>query len=494
MLDTAVNLSEVEVDEIELVSSLCRESFEDFVKEFWSEIIGDELHWNWHMGVICQELQLVAERVFAGLPKLYDLVINVPPGTSKSTLVSIMYPAWMWTRMTRCQFIGASYSFDLAMDLSRKCRTLVNCEKYKKYFPEVEWSDAQDTKQHFVNTKGGWRFAVGSNGQITGFHAHVMVVDDPIDPRKVVSERILNETNRWMRETLPSRATNRDITPMILVMQRLHQNDPTAQMIEGRKRVRRLCLPASCEFPVFPEELKAFYIDDLLDPKRLPRHILTEAEFDQGPFAYAGQYGQSPLPIAGMLFKVDRIQMGSAIVDKCNPIKKTVRFWDKAATQGGGAFSVGVRMSLTMSNHLIIEDVIRVRVDSAAREQLIRKTAELDGKHILIGIEQEGAGGGKQSAEMSVRNLLGWKVEVLYPKGDKTMRADPFSVQVNNGSVYMIEGPWNQFLLQELMHFPESTYKDQVDACSGAFTLLAGYRRKVGALRPKAGRTRHEEN
>jgi hypothetical protein len=126
------------IDEVGLASAMCRESFKDFVREFWDTLIADDLYWNWHMEFLCDEMQKIAERVFRWEEREYHEVVNVPPGTSKSSIASIFFPAWVWTRMPHAQIIGGSYSHNLALELSRKCRIVVNSEKYRRYIPEIK--------------------------------------------------------------------------------------------------------------------------------------------------------------------------------------------------------------------------------------------------------------------------------------------------------------------------------------------------------------------
>src|SRR5690606_25616452 len=109
-----------------------------FMKGMWEVIVPESPIWNWHIEYICNELQTVAERVFEGKPKLYDLIINLPPGMSKSSIISIFFPAWVWTRMPTARIISASYSYPLAYDLSRKCRDVIKSDKYRTLFPDIK--------------------------------------------------------------------------------------------------------------------------------------------------------------------------------------------------------------------------------------------------------------------------------------------------------------------------------------------------------------------
>lgn len=325
--------AELKFSEDELLATLCRKSYFRFVQEMWDTVVPERPVWNWHLQEMCDRIQVMCERVFFGRPKVYDLCTNVPPGMSKSLVHSVMLPAWCWTRMPSFKFIGASYSYPLAQELSVKTRDVVMSDKYHKLFPTVTLREDQNTKGHFKTLQGGGRYAVGVNGSVTGFHAHLIVVDDPLDPNQAASLADLNAANRWIRETLPSRKVDKTVVPMILVMQRLHQDDPTAQMVK-RGGVFRLCLPATDEDPVRPARLKAKYVKGLLDPVRLPRKTLEETEQEMGEVAYAAQYRERPSPPGGAMFKV-----GGKWTDEKTHVRgltasvkftKLVRFWDKA--------------------------------------------------------------------------------------------------------------------------------------------------------------------
>lgn len=471
-----------QLSEDALMASICRGSFYDFLKTFWSVMVPEAPVYNWHIPLLCAEAQDLCERVFRGEPKQHDVVVNIAPGTTKSTILSVALPAWVWTRMPSFRTICGSYSYPLAMDLSRKSRDVVNSDLYKRLFPDVELRLDQNTKGYFSNTKGGMRYSVGIGGSVMGMHAHLIIVDDPLDPTQAISELELKTCNHWMREVLPSRKVNKAVTPTLLVMQRLHQDDPTALFVSRAKRkpVRLVCLPARLTEDVSPPELRKFYQDGLFDPVRMPAAVLKEAEEDLGQYGFAGQFLQNPVPPGGGMFKTDRIKRmnptGITWVRRC-------RFWDKGGTSGGGAYTAGVLMGVDTIGRYWLLDVQRFQKDSAEREMEIRKVASQDGYGVVIGLEQEGGSGGKESVETSVRGLAGHKVRVQKvgkAEGGKVDRADPFSVQVNYGNVCMVPGHWNEAYVDELKHFPTSTYMDQVDASAGAFNQLFRKKRICG--------------
>lgn len=480
-----MNSRDMVFDEYDVLRSICKDSFYEFLKEFWQIIISEKPVLSWYIKYICDELQGIAERVFEGKPKKYDLIINIPPGCTKSTICSIMYPAWIWTRMPTAKIIGASYSFDLAMDLSRRCRDIINCEKYQKTWPEIKLREDQNAKSFFINTMKGFRIAVGTGG-ITGYHGHFIIVDDPLNPTEAISEAHLKAANTWMSETLSTRKVDKALTPTILIMQRLHQNDPTESMLSRAARegsIKHICLPAELSQHIKPPSLAKYYVSKLLDPVRLSKEVLNENKKQLGEYGYAGQFGQYPIPMGGGMFKTNRIhfELPPPENDTRKWIKQ-VRYWDKAGTAGGGMFTVGVKMGEDVQHRFWILDVRRGQWDSSKRESVIKETAIADGRHISIAIEQEPGSGGKESAESTIRNLAGWKVIIDKPVGDKIMRADPFSVQVNNGNVYMKPAPWNQDYLDEMKFFPYSKYKDQIDATSGAFAQLTKIKKVIGGF------------
>jgi predicted phage terminase large subunit-like protein len=460
-----------------------------FLQYFWPIVSPHTFQPNWHIEYLCKELEKVAQRVGDRQPRLYDVIINVPPGTTKTLCVSVIFPVWCWTRWHWMKFITASYSERLALEGADFCRDIVKSDLFRATYPEIGIKDDKDTKSNFKIVKkvsglseghgsklllGGGRYSTSVGATITGFHGDILIIDDPLNPTQAASDVQLAIANQWMEQSLPTRKTDKDITPTILIMQRLSQNDPSGHWLDKQKEnIKHICLPGEIrnyEKFLKPVELKKFYDNDLLDKNRLSWKVLKDLETDLGQYGYAGQIGQNPTPPGGGMFKVDRFSIVNTI-DR-SKIVKTVRYWDKAGTQGGGAYTVGVKMSLLIDGKWIVEDVRRGQWSSELREQIIRDTAVADGIGVVIWVEQEPGSGGKESAENTIRNLSGFSTYAEKPTGDKTSRADPFSVQVNNGSVLLLYGIWNKNYIDELRFFPFSTFKDQTDASSGAFGRL----------------------
>ena len=478
------------LDEDKLTAKICRDDFYEFVAEFWDVIIESEPVFNWHIPYLCKGLQVVAERVFRSEPKKYDVVVNISPGTTKSTIVSVMYPAWIWTRMPSAQIISGSYAHTVSMDMSVKSRQIIESDKYQRLFPELRLSEYQNTKHYYANTKKGWRYAAGVGGAVTGKHAHFLLVDDPLNPLEAASKAGLKKANDWISKTLLSRKVDKSVTPTIMIMQRLHQEDCTDFFInrEGT-RVKHVCLPAKLpnendkRVKVLPDILRKRYVDGLMDPVRLSKTVLAEARADLGEYGYASQYDQTPVPEGGGMFEVDKIK--KVAPEKVPPISEfemIMRFWDKAASSNDGDYSVGVKMGKDKHGRFWILHVARGQWGTFERERRIKLHAEMDGSDVYVGIEQEPGSGGKDSTQSSIKNLAGYVVRVGKPTGDKVLRADSFSVQVNAGNVLAVEGPWLKDYLEELSYFPYSKHDDQVDGSSGGFSILAKGKTRVGGL------------
>jgi len=472
---------------------LCRRSFRYFLEYYWSEVSQDEFLGNWHIDLMCDELQHIAQCVYKKYTRKYDLVINVPPGTTKSITCSIMFPVWVWTWWHSARFITASYSSTLSLEAAEYSRELIRSKKFREMYPELEIKSDKDTKGNYriVKTEasgnmflGGNRFSTSVGATLTGFHGHFLLVDDPLNPTQAASEKELDIANFWMTNTLSTRKTDKRVSTTVLVMQRLHQIDPTGDALDHRaEEIKHISLPGEIrEFKdaLKPPELISYYKDDLLDPVRMPWEVLYSMKKTLGQYGYSGQVGQVPVPPGGGMFKVDKFVFIDSAASLLKPylIRGCIRYWDKAGTEGvdKGAATAGVKMykvETGIRQHaFVITDVKRGWWAAEQREKVIRSTAEADGQECVIYHEQEPGSGGKDSASATTRNLSGYTAIADRPTGDKVSRADPYSVAVNEGVVYLLRGEWNKDFTEEHRFFPFSKYKDQVDAASGAFTKL----------------------
>lgn len=500
----------------QILAALCRESFFDFLKTFWSVVVPEDPVWNWHIEYLCGELQASAERLFKGLPREHDVVVNQSPGTSKSTVVSVMFPAWLWTRMPECRVITASYAHALALDLARKSRDVIKSDLYRKLFPEVVIRPDQDTKAHYVNDRGGDRFSVGVNGSVTGMHAHFLIVDDPLDPNQALSEAEMRNADNWMRQTLPSRKVNKAASVTVLVMQRLHALDPTGVWLEesqkpGAAPLKHICLPARLppleHDNVRPVELRERYVDGLMDPVRMPESTLRDLEL-RSAYAFAGQFMQSPSPIGGGLFRETYFNNRTVAAPYH---AKRIRAWDRAATSEEGCYTVGTLIAKSADGDYYVEDVVRGRWEPLERNRVMLATALRDRARYgpgrnepMIYIERELGSAGKDAWKSIARALAGFPVFESSVTGSKELRATPWAAQLAAGNVYIVDNgesagngkpTWDiEAWVREHVEFPNGKFVDQVDSVSLGFNLLAGQRKLEGVLRTLSVRDRRQKS
>lgn len=483
LVETAV--AQISRDHTRIEAEVCRRSLFTFVQAFWSTIIQAEPVWNWHIPYLCRDIQRVISRAAQGKPKLYDVIYNIPPGETKSTLVVQMAPAWAWTNWPWMRFLCGSYSGDLATEHGGLCKDIVSSEKYQRMYPDLKLRRDHDARSNFRLVTGGQRMATSVGGTSTGKHAHVIMVDDPLNPYEATSDVKIKTANTWMDQTLSTRKVDKKVVPTILVMQRLAENDPTGNWVGKKgKRVHHICLPGQCrDYEVKPEILRGYYKDDLLDPQRMDWSVLNDMYLDLGEYGFAGQVGQNPSPPSGGMFKIGKLEQ--RIVDlPPAKLRRVVRYWDKAGTEGGGAYTAGVKMAEMANGDFVIMDVVRGQWGPDKRERMIRDTAEEDGRRVRVFVEQEPGSGGKDSAYATLKTLSGFSAFADRPTGDKIYRADPLASRINGGHVYLLKGTWNKAFIDELRLFPNGTYKDQVDGASGAFSKLFK-RKRAGALRPR---------
>lgn len=454
---------------LDLEREACRRSLTTFTREAWPVLEpGQPYKEGWHVGAICEHLQAVSEG------QITRLLINVPPGTMKSTLVSVMWPAWEWGPINKpfMRFIGASHEQGLAVRDAVKMRRLITSDWYQERWPIGLTSD-QNEKTYYENAHTGFRQACAVKS-MTGRRGDRVAWDDPHSVEAALSDADRATALRVFQETLPTRLNNPDTSAIVIVMQRLHEDDVSGFIMAGDYGYEHLMLPM--EFETERRCVTSIGFSDprteegeLLFPERFPREVVERDKKVMGSHAVAGQFQQRPAARGGAMFQWEKVQ----IVKAAPRMLKMVRYWDKAGTAGGGAYTAGVLMGQGEDGLFYILDVIRGQWAAAKREPTIKAIAQLDGVGVDIWIEQEPGSGGKESAESTVLNLAGYTIRAERATGDKALRAEPLSVQVEAGNVRVLEGPWNKDYFDEMKLFPNSKYKDQIDASSGAFNKLS---------------------
>lgn len=474
-----INLPSLDEIEFEIDRQVSKESFAEFAKRAWHVIEpATNLKWGWAMQAICDHLQAVTEG------KIQFLVMNVPPGTSKSTLASVLWPAWeMGPReMPYRKYLSTSHSKDLAIRDNVKCRNLMQSEWFQKRWPII-FSSAQNTKEKFETKNFGFRQAAAFT-KMTGIRGDRIILDDPLAVHSGNSEADLLDAELAFRETLPSRVTD-DKAAIVIIMQRIHSRDTTGLILDLGLPYDLLCIPMlyeperKCKTSIGWEDPRT-EPGELMFPERFPKEQVDSLEETLGSYAFAGQYQQNPVPREGGLFNFSWFE-NKSIPAGTEKVVTWVRGWDLAATVNQRSdWTVGVKLGFTKEKKVIIGDVVRRKLTSQGVRLLIKQTALIDGPSCFISLPKEPGAAGQAWKDQLIKDLHGYVAYFTPDTGDKATRAQPFAAQVEAGNVYFYEAPWNQDYIAELCIFPGGKFDDMVDASTRAYAEILRKTKRPG--------------
>lgn len=442
----------------------CKESLFEFIKSFWDVIIKEKPVFNWHIEFLCSELEILAKNVVARAKKLYDLIINIPPGTTKSTVVTIMFPVWLWTQDPTLRIITNSYSGDLSVEHASKSKDIIESDKFKTLFPEIRIRKDKSGKGAYENTKTGARYSTSTGGTITGKHAHIIINDDPLNVKQSESD-VMRKIANDHTKTLASRKVNKENTPVITIMQRLHENDVTGYLLSKKSEsIRHICLPAELSDNVFPPEVKKLYINGLLDTSRLNHSVLNEARVDLGTRGYAGQYDQNPVADGGNIIKKTWFQFTDRLsferLQERNPI---VFFMDTAFTEKNENDPTGVIATCKIGNRIFISNATKVLKEFPELIKFIPNYVQAHGYTDDSTIRIEPKANGKsvvqQLRDTSMLNVT----ETESPSDSKITRLYSVSPIIESGRVVLVQEGWNDDFLDEICGFPNKMHDEYVD-------------------------------
>lgn len=401
--------------------------------------------------------------------------VHMPPRHGKSELVSRYFPAWFLGSFPDRRIILASYGDEFAADWGRKVRDVVEEFGAPLFGIRVRADSSAADRWDLAGRDGGMK-TTGVGGSLTGRGAHLLLIDDPVkNAREAQSATIRRVHWEWYQSTAYNRLEPGGA--IVLIMTRWHEDDLGGRIREQARqsgeRWEVLNLPALAEEgdPLSRPEGEPLW------PARFGREELTRIRATVGSYYWSAQYQQKPTPREGGMFKAEWLPCGLG----AGPDADRVRYWDRAATQDDGDYTVGLLMAREPVGTYVVEDVVRGRWSSGRRDDVIRKTAESDATRypgkIRIWGEQEPGSGGKDAALAFVKLLEGFSARTEPATGDKATRAEPFAAQAEAGHVRLARGAWVAAYRDELCNFPFGTHDDQVDASSGAFNKLAMTRR-----------------
>ena len=477
-------------------------SLAEFVGAAWSIVESTPLVWNWHMDAICDHVQAQLERGNEGKPKVQKLLINVPPGTSKSLILNVFTPAWMWLWSPSWRVICASANPRIVLRDSVKCRDLILSEWYKKTFkPRWKLADDQNAKGSYKNTRGGWRVSFGAgSSSITGEHADALIVDDLLDASEAHSKQARDTINNWWDQAAGNRLNSLKTDTCTMIMQRLHEEDPSGHVL-SKGDWEHLSIPMEFE-TVRPCKCKSCvrgltFLDwkdprtvegELLFPERFPAEVLASELRRLGSAGYAGQMQQRPASAEGNMFRKEwwrfftrynvthpRPQGATQIPARFVPV--TQRFslllqsWDCSFKDLTSSDFVCGGLIGAIGADLFVLDIFWEQAGFTRTCDAILKMRKDWPQARLILIEDKA--NGTAVIEVLQKKIPG--VVAIEPKGGKEARAAAAVPTVEAGNVYLPEGaPWLERWFTEFGGFPLTKHDDAVDMLSQAVLRLEG--------------------
>jgi predicted phage terminase large subunit-like protein len=445
----------------DILAAALRQDLGTFIAKVFATVSpGDNYLHNWHIDAAVDALMQIHHG------KNRRLIVTQPPRSLKSICTSVAFVAWSIGHDPSKRFACVSYSHEHAASFARQFRTVVTSDWYRALFPSVRFS--KDTETECVTTQGGGRFAVPVGGSFTGRGADVIIIDDPMKADDAQSEKARRAVNDWYATTLMSRLDDKQTGAIILVMQRLHEDDLAGRLLRDDGWYH-LNLPAIAEndqeIPIGPGVVHRCRKGDALHPAREPLELLDEIRRAMGSLTFSAQYLQRPVPLEGNLVKRDWIKWYDRAPPRSTGVQ-VVQSWDVASTTGDVRdWSVCTTWLIIKRSYYLL-DVWRGRLEfPQLKHKLIALAREHSPNRILI--EQAGPGL-HLIQEFKANPAAGVPMPIgIKPVGDKLWRMEAQCARFEAGQVYLPrEAPWLSEFLHEILSFPNTRYDDQIDSVS----------------------------
>jgi predicted phage terminase large subunit-like protein len=420
------------------------------------------------------------------------VIVNMPPRHMKSTLASVLYPAWRLGRDPTTKVLAASYSDDLAHALSSQTRTVMRSALYRALFPKTVLD--KTAVDHIKTTAGGYRFATAIGSVVTGFGADLAIIDDPMQPQDAASERVKQKVRSWVSESLLTRFNDPSRGALILVMHRLAPDDLSTTLEPEADCVLRLPLVAETKesIAIGGREVMCREPGDVLNPERFDAKKVDDLRQSLPSFVWASQYQQRP--IAGGTGMLSIETFARFDLEKPPKFELKIHSWDVAATMTGNA-SVGTEWGLAKNDAgedaLFLTRVISLRLElPQVKAAILAENAKA--KPSLIVIDERGVGLGLAQSlrHDGLRNMLtsdatsaalDFGSRGTHPSDSKIERFGKATLRIASHTVLIPHAaPWLDRFLYEVAAFPNIRDDDQVDSMT---QLVANFERAVRCAR-----------
>ncbi|NCB49383.1 MAG: hypothetical protein EOM53_01700 [Alphaproteobacteria bacterium] len=457
------------MNEQQMLYAMLRDDFKLFTIKVFNEVSGGaEYKDNWHIDVICEAIMDMMEG------KNNRLIVNIPPRNMKSIIGSIALPAFLLGHNPKTKIICVSYADDLSTKFANDCRNILQSYWFKEMFPATRLSQSRKSISDFETTAGGGRFATSIGGVLTGRGADWIIIDDPLKPAEAMSDTQREKVNEWYKSTLYSRLDDKETGKIILIMQRLHQNDLTRYLLGHSNNFRHIKLPAIAEYDeawkIFrrsSQKVKIFtrQCGEALHPARESIDVLLETQRTISDYAYAGQYQQAPVPLEGGIIKRNWFHT----YENLPILREIIISWDLASKTGtSNSYSAGIILGIG-KDKIYQLDCIKFRAEFPELvQEVIDINQQMKDKYkVSVTTLIEDASAGTQVIQY-IKNGRHFTPVEIRPNQDKKVRLEGVSAYIKDGTILFPNerGPWWDDFADELTTFPNSTFSDQCDAFS----------------------------
>ena len=460
---------------------LCRRSLRHFVRVFWHAVEPSrDLTPGWVIDAICEHLMAVTDG------DISRLIINCPPGCSKSLLTQVFWPAWEWgaRKMPSTRYVCMAYAQGLTVRDNVRFIQLITSPLYREWYGDVFGLSSNEAgKIKLANDKTGWKIASSVQGTVTGERGDRLILDDPNSVSDVESEAIRSSTNQFLREVMPTRLNDPATSAIVCIQQRTHEEDATGTLLDLGEWVH-LMIPMEyepdrhCETEIGWSDPRSIE-GELCWPARFSEAVVRRDKQMLGPYASAGQFQQSPTVRGGAIIDRQWWQMWGD-PDAPTKVKMPAMSYVVAALDSGltakdssdpsalavlGVFDhpdTGkpcVMLMRSWDERLALHDLATRTVETCRRYKV---------DHLLI--ENKGAG---HPVAQEINRLFsgeGFGVVMIDPAmhgishASKVARAHSIVPSMADETVYSPNTSWAQKMIEQCAMFPRGSHDDLVDA------------------------------
>lgn len=469
-----------------------------FVRYFWKVLEPETpLVEGWALYAVCDHLEAVT------FGEITRLLINVPPGFMKSLLTDVFWPAWEWSAMGKphLRYVAFSYAAGLTERDNGKFRDLLVSPEFQEMWGK-KFKLRKIGEVKVTNNKTGSKFATSVEGIGTGERGDRVIVDDPHNVKEGESEKIRESTVAWFRESIQNRLNNMEESAIVVIMQRVHETDVSGTIIAEEMDYVHLMIPMEFD-PDRRCSTSIGWIDprtednELAWPERFPERVVDRLQYDLGPYAYVGQYQQSPTPRGGSIIKREYWQLWEG--EKLPPVEFVLVSCDTAYSKDqendpSAACVLGVfrdvndrpRVMLMWgwAKHCELHGQVLEKKPGETKkaydqrsmptwglvEWIAYSCRRFQADRLLI----ENKASGKDVAN-EMRRLYGedqWLVQLVETNRDKVTRAHAVEPTFAAGLVYATDDDWAEKFIAECEVFPKGKHDDRVDALTQGLKFL----------------------